>query len=90
MPGLGWEGTDVKPLVEPSEAAHTIVQYVVTLPAPEVKVSKKKIIAAIGIHLGKDAKAQAFEDAALQLAIKRALNPAHNWIVEARSLVRRN
>jgi len=89
MPGLRWEAAKVKEPTRTEHVAERVAEYVLGLPETRAEVSKKEIWSALGIDLGKDAKADAMRAALVILAI-RTLHLNSRWQIPggSRSLVR--
>lgn len=89
MPGLQWETVEVKAPTRTEDAARLIVDYLNGLPEGEQKVSLKALFPAAGVHLGKDAKAEAVKMALIKLHLQALHNQTLPWVTENRSLVRK-
>lgn len=89
MPGLQWETVEVKAPTRTEDAARLIIDYLNGLPEGEQKVSLKALFPAAGVHLGKDAKAEAVKMALIKLHLQALHNQTLPWVTENRSLVRK-
>lgn len=89
MPGLQWETIEVKAPTKTEDAARLIVDYLNGLPEERRKVSLKALFPAAGVHLGKDAKAEAVKMALIKLHLQALRSQALPWASEGRSIVRK-
>ena len=89
MPGLQWETVEVKAPTRTEDAARLIVDYLNGLPEEKQKVSLKALFPAAGVHLGKDAKAEAVKMALIKQKLQSIHSQTLTWVTEGRSLVRK-
>jgi hypothetical protein len=89
MPGLQWETVEVKAPTKTEDAARLIIEYLNSLPEDVQKVSLKALFPAAGVHLGKDAKAEAVKIALIKLKLQSIRSQTLTWFMESRSLVRK-
>ena len=89
MPGLQWETIEVKAPTKTEDAARLIVDYMNGLPKEKQKISKQTIFPAAGVHLGKDAQAEAVSIALMKLYLQAIRSQTLPWVTEGRSLVRK-
>jgi hypothetical protein len=89
MPGLQWETIEVKAPTKTEDAVRLIVAYLNSLPEEAKKVSKQTMFPAAGVHLGKDARAEAVSMALIKLHLQALRNQTLPWVTEGRSLVRK-